>query len=109
MVIYNEDSLFVSFRECPIGTFEGAPTYMAINRLNSHLKKGAALLHCDLGDGNLGYLVLTAPPYTHTLLSTLLFVGPTNAGPTLTMPDPEPTELVLSELFQTHVENLRVW
>ena len=82
---------------------------MTLNILNSHLNACAALVHCNLGDGNLGYLVLTAPLSTYTLLSTLLFVEPTNVGLTLSMPDPAPTSVVLSELVRTHAENLRVW
>ena len=91
-----------------LAPFSGAPTYMTLNSLNSHINACDVLVQYDLGGVNLGYLVLTAPPATYTLLSTLPFVEPTIVGPTLTIPGPAPTALVLSELVQTHAENLRV-
>ena len=57
----------------------------------------------------MGYIVLTAPPATYALLRTLSFVKLTNVGPTLTIPDPTPTSLVLSEIVRTHADNLRFW
>ena len=96
MGITNEDSLFASFREFPTTQFEGAPTYMKLNSLKSQLNTCAASVHCNLGYGNLGYLVLTALPATYTLISMLPFVEPTNVGLTLTMPDMEPTAVLLS-------------
>ena len=98
MGISNEDSLFVSFSECPITPSEGEPTYFTLNSLNIHLNAFAVLVHCNLGDGNLEFIVLTAPPATYTLLSTLPFVEPTNVVPTLAIPDLASTALVLSEL-----------
>ena len=82
---------------------------MTLNSLNSHLNACATSLQLNLEDGKLGYIVLTAPPATYTLLSTLLLFEPTNVGPKLTIPGPAPTAVVLLELVQTHVENLRVW
>ena len=99
----------MSFSECPIAPFEGDSTHMALNILNSHLNTFDTLVQWNLGDGNLGYLVLIALTATYTLISTLLFVEPTNLGPTLTVPDLDPTEVVISEIFQNHVENLRFW
>ena len=109
MGISNEHSLFASFRKCPIVPFHDASTYMKLNSLNIHLKICAALVHCNLGDGNLGYLVLKVPPATYTILSTLLLMEPNNLGPALIMLYPEPTALVLSNLAQTHADNLIVW
>ena len=95
MGISNEDSLFASFRECPIAPFGDAPIKMSLNSLNSHLNACAALVHINLGDGTLGYIVLTATPATYNLLIMLPFVVPVNVGPTLTMKDPVPTAIFL--------------
>ena len=98
MGISNEDLLFARFSECPIAPFEGAPYFMTLNSLKSHLNTCDALVHCNLEDGNSGYLVFTAPPTTYKILRTIPFVEPTNVGPTLTVLDLAPTEVVLLEL-----------
>ena len=98
MDISNEYSLFASFSEYPIAPFEGAPNYMMLNSLNSHLNTWTESVHCNLDDRNLSYLILTSPPDTYTLLSTLPFAEPANVGPTLAMTDSTPTSAVLSEL-----------
>ena len=41
----NEDSLVVSFNECTISPFEGAPTYMRLKILNIHLNACAASVY----------------------------------------------------------------
>ena len=56
MGISNEDLLFTSFNKCPIASFEGAPAYMLLNILNSHLNACAVLVHFNLGGRNLRYL-----------------------------------------------------
>ena len=98
MGVCNEDLVFASFRKCTIIPFGGTITYMTLNSLNSHLNKCAELVHYDLGDSNLGFIVLIAPPATYTLLSTLQLIEPTNVGQTLAMPDPTPIAVVLSEM-----------
>ena len=62
MDISDEDLLFTSLRKCTVDAFEGAPTYKSLNSLNTHLNTCAASVHSNLGEGILGYLVLTAPP-----------------------------------------------
>ena len=109
MSISDEYFLFASFNKCSITPFEGASTYMTLNILSSHINAYAALVHCDLGDVNLGCIVLTAPPSTSTLLSTLHFVEPTNVGPTIAMPDPEPRAVVILGFFRTNKEKIRIW
>ena len=66
-------------------------------------------MHRNLGDGTLGYLVLTEPPSTHNLILILLLVAPVNMGPILAMSDPAPREIFILELVRNHVEDLRVW
>ena len=73
---------------------------MSLNSLNSHLNACAASVHSDLGGVDLGNLVLTAPPATYNFLSMLPFLVPVNVGPTLTIPDPAPTAIVVLELVR---------
>ena len=82
---------------------------MTLIVLNSYLNAFAASVQCDLGDGNLRYLILTAPLATYNLLSTLHFVEPTNLGPTLLIQDLAPTAVVILELVRDYAENLRLW
>ena len=108
MGISNEDVIFVSFREYPIEPFKDYPAYMTLNVLNSYLNACASSLHCNLGDSNLGYIVLTSPLSTYTLLSTLPFVEPTNMVSTVTIADLAPTAVVILDNVQTHEDNLVV-
>ena len=56
-----------------------------------------------------GLPLFYSSPSTYTILDTLLFVEPTNVGPTITMMEPAPIAEFVLELFQTHAENLRSW
>ena len=109
MGISNEKLLFTSFRKCPIAPVEGAPSYMLLNTPNSHFNACATSVHRNLGDGTLGYIVLTAPPATYNLLSTILFVVPVNVGPTIIITDPATTAIVTLELVYNHAKKLWVW
>ena len=82
---------------------------MRLKILNIHLNACAASVYWDLGDVNLGYLVLTAHPATYNLFSTLKFVEPTNVSPKLAIPDPATTSVVVLELVRTHADKLRFW
>ena len=109
MGIPNEDSLFASFSECPVASFEGAPTYISLKILNTHLNACYASVHSNLGYETLCYIFFTAPPATYNIICTLPFVSPVNAEPTLEMPDLAPTAIVFFELVHNHAEALLVW
>ena len=109
MGIFNEDSLLVIFSECPIPTFEGAPTCILLNILNSHLNVCVTLVHSDLGNSTLVFIVLISPPATYNRLSTLPFVVPVNVGPTIMIPDTATMEIDILGIVFNHIETLRSW
>ena len=103
------DTVLDSFAECPIPPLEGNPTHTYLTDLNGYLNACAASVHCDLGNGKVGYLALTAQPATFTLACATPFIHPTHPGATLTLPDPAPTSAVIGTLTRAHKENLRLF
>ena len=99
------DIVLETFAECPIPPLEGSPTHTYLTDLNGYLNACAASVHCDLGNGTVGYLILTAQPATFLLACTTPFVHPTHPGATLTLPDPAPTSAVIGTLTRAHTEN----
>ena len=103
------DTVLETFAECPIPPLEGPPTHTYLTDLNGYLNACAASVHCDLGNGTVGYLILTAQPATFLLACTTPFVHPTHPGATLTLPDPAPTSAVIGTLTRAHTEKLRLF
>ena len=103
------DTVLDSFADCPIPPPEGNPTHTYLTDLNGYLNACAASVHCDLGNGKVRYLALTAQPATFTLACATPFIHSTHSGATLTLPDPAPTSAVIGTLTRAHKENLRLF
>ena len=56
------ESIFSTFPECLIATIQGVPTHTYMTEVNGFMNAYAASVHCNIGNGTVGYLVLTAQP-----------------------------------------------
>ena len=96
------------FPEFPIAPLEGVPTHTYMTEVNGFLNKCAASVHCNLGNGTVGYLVLIAQPASFTIASPTYFVKPVNPG-VLVLADPAPSASVIGTLTSQHTDNMRVF
>ena len=76
--------------------------------VNGFLNACAASVHYNLGNGTVGYLVLTAQPASFTIASLTSFVKPVNPG-VLVLADPAPSASVIGTLTLQHTEDTRVF
>ena len=97
-----EDKIFGEFSECPLAPLEGITTYEYMTNLNDYLNLCSLAVDCTLGCGKLGYLVLTVQPAIFNTHCVTKFITPRNLGINPVMPDPDPTDAILSELVRTH-------
>ena len=102
------ETIFSTFPECPIAPLEGVPTHTYMTEVNGFLNACAASVHCNLGNGTIGYLVLTAQPASFRIASPTSFVKPVNPG-VLVLEDPAPTAAVIGSLTRQHTEDTRVF
>ena len=102
------ESIFSTFLECPIAPLEGVPTHTYMTEVNGFLNAYTASVHCNLGNGTVGYLVLTAQPSSFTIASPTSFVKPVNPG-VLVLADPAPSISVIGTLTRQHTENMQVF
>ena len=79
-----------------------------MTEVNGFLNSCAASVHYNLGNGNVGYLVLTAQPALFTITSPTSFVKPVNPG-VLVLADPALSVAVIRTLTRQHTENIRVF
>ena len=97
-----------TFPEFLIAPLEGVPTHTYMTEVNGFLNACAASVHCNLGNGTVGYLVLTAQPTSFTIVSPTSFIKPVNPG-VLVLADPAPSAAVIGTLTRQHTENMRVF
>ena len=97
-----------TFPECPIAPLEGVPTHTYMTEVNGFLNACAASVYCNLGNGTVGYLVLTSQPASFRIASPTSFVKPVNPG-VLVLEDPAPTAAVIGSLTRQHTEDTRVF
>ena len=102
------ETILSTFTEFPIAPLEGAPTHIYMTEVNSFLNACATSVHCNLGNGTVGYLVLTAQPASFLIASPTSFVKPVNPG-VLVLEDPAPTAAVIGSLTRQHTEDTRVF
>ena len=67
-----------TFPECLIVPLEGVPMHTYMTEVNGFLNACAASVHFNLGNGTVGYLVLTAQPASFLIASPTSFVKPVN-------------------------------
>ena len=102
------ESILSTFPEFPIAPLVGVPTHTYMREVNGFLNACAASVHCNLGNGTVGYLVLTAQPASFTIASPTSFVKPVNPG-VLVLADPALSEAVIGTLTRQDTENMRVF
>ena len=101
------ETILSTFSECPIAPLEGVPTHTYMTELNGFLNACAASVHCNLGNGTVGYLVLTAQPASFQIASPTSIVKPVNPG-VLVLGDPAPSAADIRSLTRQHTEDTRV-
>ena len=97
-----------TFPECPIAPLEGVPTHTYMMEVNGFMIACAASVHCNLGKGTVGYLVLTSQPACFLIVSPTSFVKPVNPG-VLVLGDPALSAAVIGSLTRQHIEDTRVF
>ena len=101
------ETILSTFPECPIAPLEVVPTHTYMTEVNGFLNSCAASVHFNLGNGTVGYLVLTAQPASFQIASPTYFVKPVNPG-VLVLGDPAPSATVIGSLTRQHTEDTRV-
>ena len=104
-----EDNIFGAFSECLLAPLEGVPAYEYMTNFNMDLNSCLSAVDCTLGCRTLGYLVLTSRPVVFNTHCVTPFVTPINPGMHSVMPDPAPTDAILSELVRTHKHEVRLF
>ena len=79
-----------------------------MTEVNGFLNACTASVHCNLGNGTVGYLVLTAQPASLQIASQTSFVKPVNPG-VLVLGDPAPSAAVIGSLTRQNTEDTRVF
>ena len=102
------ETILSTFPECPIAPLEGVPTHTYMAEVNGFLNACAASVHGNLGNGTVGYLVLTEQPASFQIASPTSFVKPFNPG-VLVLGDPAPSAAVIGSLTRQHTEDTRVF
>ena len=102
------ETILSTFPECPIAPLEGVPTHTYMTEVNGFLNACAASVHCNLGNGTVGYLVLTAQPESFQIASLTSFVKPFNPG-VLVLGDSAPSAAFIGSLTRQHTEDRRVF
>ena len=104
----SKETILSTFAECPIAPLEGVPTHIYMTEVNGFLNACAASVHCNIGNGTVGYLVLTAQPASFQIASLASFVKPVNPC-VLVLGDPVPSTAVIRSLTRQHTEYTRVF
>ena len=102
------EKILSTFPECPIAPLEGVPTHTYMAEVNGFLNACATYVHCNLGNGTVGYLVLTAQPASFLIASPTFFVKQVNPG-VLVLGDPAPSAAFIETLTRQHKEDMRVF
>ena len=102
------ETILSTFPECPIAPLEGVPTHTYMMEVNGFLNACTASVHCNLGYGTVGYLVLTAQLASFQIVSPTSFVKPVNPG-MLVLGDPAPSAALIRSLTRQHTEDTRVF
>ena len=77
-----------------------------IYKVHGYLNTCSVSIHCNLGDGQVECLIITAQTATFALTCTNTFICPVNRGATLTLPDLVPTYAGIITLTRTHAKKL---
>ena len=102
------ETILSTFPEYPIAPLEGVPTHTYMTEVNGFMNACAASVHCNLGNGTLGYLVLTAQPGSFQIASLTSFVKLVNPG-VLVLGDLVLSAAVIRSLTRQHTEDTRVF
>ena len=79
-----------------------------MTEVNGFLNECAASVHCNIGNGTVGYLVITEKPASFTIASPTTFVKPTNPG-VLVLAEPATAAAVTGTLTRKHTKGIHVF
>ena len=79
-----------------------------MTEVNGFLNACAASVHYNLGNGTVGYLVITAQPDSFTIASPTAFVKPINPG-VMVLVEPAPSAAVIGTLARNHTKDIHVF
>ena len=102
------EPILSTFPECLIAPLEGIPMHTYMTEFNGFLNACAASVHFNLGNYNVGYLVLTSQSASFAIASLISFVKPVNPG-VLVLAEPAPSAAIIRTLTRQHIENMRVF
>ena len=102
------ESILSTFPECPIIPHKGVPTPTYMTEVNGFLNAFTASVHYNLGNGTVGYLLITAQPASFTIASPTSFIKPVNPV-VLVLADPALSEAVIGTLTRQDTENMQVF
>ena len=102
------ETILSTFLEYLIAPLEGVPTHTYMTEVNGFPNACSASVHCNLDNGNVGHLVLTAQPVSFLIASPTFFFKPVNPG-VLVLGDPAPSAAVIGRLTRQHIEDIRVF
>ena len=77
--------MLASFSECPIAPLEGTPNHAFLTEMNTYMDMCSSSLHSNLGNGQVGYLVVTAQPAAFALAYPVGFIILVNPIPKVTV------------------------
>ena len=97
------DRLYSSFSECPLTPLQGLPTIDYLSTMGAYLNGETSNIQSDLGNGQLGHMVITAVPAVFALQCPGGYGLPTNPGPIPVIP-PGATGSQISALKTNHDE-----
>ena len=84
-MVLQYNKIIATFAECPLPPLDDTPNNAYLTELNSYLNSCMASVHSNFGNGNVGYLVLTAQPASFAMACSDLFVQPRNTGATFSL------------------------
>ena len=102
------DMIYSSFSECPLAPLDTLPSIDYLSKMGAYLNGETSNIQSDLGNGNLGHMVITAVPAVFALQCPEGYILPANPGPFAVIPAGS-TGPQISPLKTTHDEQLRIW
>ena len=102
------ETILSTFPEFPIAPLEGVPMHTYMTEVNDFLNARAASVYCKLGNGTVGYLVLTAQSAFLLIASSTSFIKPVYPG-VLVLGDPALSAAVIRTFTRQHTEDMQVF
>ena len=107
-MMITSDRLYSLFSECPLAPLQGLPKIDYLSTMGAYLNGETSNIQSDLGNGQLGHMVITAVPAVFALQCPGGYGLPTNPGPIPNIP-PGATGPQIGALETNHDELICIW